>query len=85
MEGGDLPGGYWKDDRAHKGVTERKEQIQDMFGQQSSAELPQIHKQLFLWKETAKYLLCAGQCSKCFTCTILTLKMELELLGFPNR
>lgn len=53
VEGGDLSGGYWKDDRAHKGVTERKEQIQDMFGQQSSVELPRIHKQLFLRKETA--------------------------------
>ena len=53
MEGGDLPGGCWKDDRPHNGMIERKEQIQDMFGQQSSTELPQIHKQLFLRKETA--------------------------------
>lgn len=53
-EAGDLPGGYWWDNGVHKGMMERKWQIEDMFGYQRSPELPEIHEQLFLGEETAK-------------------------------
>lgn len=58
---------------------ERKGQVQDTFGNQSSAELAEIMNSQPLWQSeplTVKYILHAGHHSECSTCTLLTLTID---------